>query len=296
MKVFSIAVNSPILSKSQNVSFGIKQNSKELKSSERDTFNHSKNYYNSLLKNADSLIGVFCENTPKINFEMNGKRYNGQYFSDGAVKAVYTFNEAGKKNVICLPSDYMNSIIDWDEVFKEPKNTNYIKSLGLLANDCCKIQPIKINGVLFPAVIMRHYDEHGFKIYDSKTFRDDAPKLDEIINLSDVSYEQLSEIFEGVGKDINILVKNDVCLFSDSYCFAGIEGKKLRLFFHDLGSVPYNDSIKSPFPMSKKEKSENAERIISNLCNVLSYSFESFNAAKQKEKDIVKILRSHIDI
>lgn len=265
----------------------------------KDVFNHSETYYGSLLEKAKKELPLFGKNIPIINFEINGKNIIGEYFADGAIKAVYNFNEYGKKNVICLPSSLSRDISKWSEVFVEPRNTKDIKNLGLLANDYCEIQPIKINNTIFPALKMKHYDEHNFKIYDCKTFGDDAPNLNEMIDLSEISDRQLADIFEGVSNDINTLVKNDVHLFSDSFCFARTNNNKLRLYFHDLGGIPsdnFNNSIWSSNSMNLAEKTANAESIISNIGYIFSYSFRDYSAACKKEKNLIKILKERIDI
>lgn len=163
-----------------------------------------------------------------------------------------------------------------------------------MANDLCEIQIIKINNTLFPALKMRHYDEHNFKIYDAKNFREDAPKLDEIINMSETNYEQLATFLNGVGSDINFLVKNDISLGSDSFCFAMTKDNKFRLYFNDLGCIP-NNSLYRPHKMSNKEKNENAKDLISSVVMQFNYAFKKYNYNEAKNQKLKEILKDCVE-
>ena len=217
-------------------------------------------YYKSLI--TDDLISnlpSFNHSVNIVNLEIDRQIVTGRLLGGGGTKTAYEIVRNGRKEVICLP----NKVGNWKKVLDEVKNTEDIKKIGLLANDMCEVQPIVLNGYTFPAIKMKPFSEHNFKIFDSKNAASSTGKLEATINVKKLTVEKVEKLFDNVVDDINKLMKHNVVLHSDCFNMAQTQDGKLRLFINDIGELS-GDSIhsKKMANLSADAKKEIAKRYI----------------------------------
>lgn len=229
-------------------------------------------YYKALLTD-DLIKGIpkFNCSVPNVTLEIEGKTVVGKLLNGGGTKTVYEIVRDGKKEVICLP----NKAGNWRKVLDEVQNTKEIKRLGLLANDVCEVQPIVINGRVFPALRMKPYSEHDFKIFDTKNRRSNTGKLEDAISVNEFGLKKFESLFDGIIDDVNILIRNNVSLGSDSINLAQTRDGKLRLYINDIGELAresiYSEKMESMSPKGKKEIAERyLEDAVTAFCNGFS--------------------------
>ena len=181
---------------------------------------------------ANKSLKLFSARDTKVPLKINNREVVGYWLDGGGSKCAYRVNLDGEEVCVLLPHN------NWYGALNEPKNTMELKKLGLVTNDYCKIIPVEIEGQKIPALAMKPYDKHSFKIFDKKNPNDD---LDKYFNIGKITEENIEEVFSALVKDVKTIVNNDVRLAYDSFNLALKDGK-LRLYINDL---PYENLIKS---------------------------------------------------
>lgn len=172
----------------------------------------------------NSKTRAFSAIDTKVPMKINGKDVIGSWIDGGGSKCAYRVNLEGEEVCILLPHN------NWFGALNEPQNTVTLKKLGLITNDYCKIIPVEVEGQKFPALAMKPYDKHSFKIFDKKNPNDD---LDKYFDIGKITEDNIDEIFTALVKDVKTLVDNDIRLAYDSFNLALKDGK-LRLYLNDL--------------------------------------------------------------
>ena len=176
-------------------------------------------------------IKAFSAKDQTVDMTICGKNVTGKWIDGGGSKCAYRINLNNEDICVLLPHQ------NWVGVMNEPQNTIMLKKMGLLTNDYCKIIPVEVEGYKFPALISKPYDKHHFKIFDKKNPNDDLSKY---YDLSQITENNIEQVFGDLIKDVKTVVDNNVHLGYDSFNLALKDGK-LRLYFNDL---PYETLIK----------------------------------------------------
>lgn len=183
-------------------------------------------------------IKSFSARDTKVPIKVNGINTVGKWIDGGGSKCAYRVNINNKELCILLPHN------NWYAAMNEPQNTLYLKKLGLVTNDYCKIIPVEIEGQKIPALVSKPYDKHSFKIFDKKNPNDDLSKY---YDINEIRENNIEEVFTDLVRDVKTIVDNDIKLGYDSFNLALKDGK-LRLYFNDL---PYETLVK---PGSKENR------------------------------------------
>ncbi len=196
---------------------------------------------NSIKPYQDLITPELIEKLPRFNnmvktvdLGIDNQTLIGKLLEGGGTKTAYEINRNGVKEVILLP----NKAGNWKQVLEEVPNTKKIKEMGLLTNDYCDVQLVAVNGQTFPALKMKPYSEHNFKIFDSKNRRSSTGKLEVTISADDLTADKIVSRFDGILTDIQTLLNHNVRLGSDCFNLAQMKNGNLRLFFNDLGEIP----------------------------------------------------------
>ena len=105
-----------------------------------------------------------------------------KFLGSGGSKEVFDIEVGGEHYAVALCGlhDMPERIIQkWGNILKEPVNTASLRERGFYVNELCEVKNIKVNGLEFPALMMKRFEDHPFKIYDSKNIGKTA---DEITN------------------------------------------------------------------------------------------------------------------
>ena len=180
---------------------------------------------------ANCRIRSFSARDRVVPMKINGQEVSGKWIEGGGTKCAYRVNMDNEEVCVLLPHS------GWSAALNEPQNTIMLKKLGLLTNDYCKIVPVEVEGVKFPALISKPYDKHSFKIFDKKNPNDD---LDKYFDINKMTEENIEEVFTPLMRDIKTLIDNNIRLAFDSFNIALKDGK-LRLYLNDL---PYENIVK----------------------------------------------------
>lgn len=171
-----------------------------------------------------------------------------RYLGSGGSKEVFDVEIDGGEHfavALCGLQDTPDRVIQkWENVLKEPANTAKLKSRGFYVNDLCEIKNTKVNGIEFPVLVMRRFEDHPFQIFDSKNIGKNAnPLFDEKIELSD---DKMMALMSSVSDEIVRLVREGIRLGRDNFNLCVSEGK-MHLYFNDLGASriePYTEDEK----------------------------------------------------
>ncbi len=155
----------------------------------------------------------------------------------GGTKAVYSVTLNCKKYAmaICQYNDAPGIISEkWSSCLCEPENTKLLQNQGFLVNEESRIVHVAINGYDFPALMMKRYQDHPFRIYDSKNRIQGIP-FSAVKGVDDC----ISEL-QSVRKDIRKLIKAGIVLIGDSFTICS-QNNILRLYLNDLGNLQYDE-------------------------------------------------------
>ncbi len=140
----------------------------------------------------------------KDMFEIEGKKYDARFSGGGGTKNTFQIEQGGKKYTLALPTYVDNPQIaaeKWLDVLEfEPKNTKLLRDKGLKTNDIFDIVPVKVNGAEFPAVLMKPYSEHSFKVGDRKNY-----SFANLLNFEEVDIlndRMFLDLFKDIPKEI----------------------------------------------------------------------------------------------
>lgn len=132
-------------------------------------------------------------NTPKdvienLEIEEIDVKIHGRLGSGGS-KEVYDIELNGAHYAlgICGIQDAPERVVEkWKIVLQEPQNTKFLRDQGFLVNEVCEIKPIKVSGTDFPGLLMKRFQDHDFRIFDSKNIgRNDNPIVNKETKLDD---------------------------------------------------------------------------------------------------------------
>lgn len=184
----------------------------------------SMNLDEALLMYEQSSKRGFSAINREIDFVINGKQYTGTWLGGGGSKSAYKTTILDEEICLLLPNK------NWETALREPSNMLELKKMGLLTNDYCKIVPIKVDGKDFPALMMKPYAKHSFKIFDKKNPND---FLEKYIDLNNLDTNKFNELISDLVKDAKLMSKNKIMLHYDSYNIALVNNKP-RLYLNDL--------------------------------------------------------------
>jgi len=179
----------------------------------------------------NTAIKSFSARDTRVTMKINGKDIVGEWLNGGGSKCAYRVKLDNEEICVLLPHN------NWFGAINEPKNTIILKKLGLITNDYCKIIPVEVEGQKIPALVMKPYDKHSFKIFDKKNPNDDLSKYYDIHKIRE---DNIEEVFGPLVNDVKTLVDNDIRIAYDSFNLALKDGK-LRLYINDL---PYETLVK----------------------------------------------------
>ena len=179
----------------------------------------------------NTAIKSFSARDTRVPMRINGKNVVGEWLDGGGSKCAYRVKLDNEEVCVLLPRN------NWFGAINEPKNTMIVKKLGLITNDYCKIVPVEAEGQKIPALVMKPYDKHSFKIFDKKNPNDD---LSRYYDINKIREDNIEEVFGPLVKDVKTLVDNNIRIAYDSFNLALKDGK-LRLYINDL---PYETLIK----------------------------------------------------
>lgn len=180
--------------------------------------------------------------------EIEGRVANPpKFLGSGGSKEVFDV-EIGEEHyavALCGLQDTPERVIQkWESVLKEPVNTALLKARGFYVNDMCEVRNIRVNGVEFPALVMKRFEDHSFEIYDSKNIGKNANRLfDERTELSD---EKMMSLMSPISDEIIRLVRDGIRLGRDNFNLC-VSEDQMHLYFNDLGPTrvePFLDDEK----------------------------------------------------
>ncbi len=152
-------------------------------------------------------------------------------------KEVYLINLEGKQYALALPGyiDWIQVIKQkWAKAMEEVENTIELKNKGYIVNDEIAIKELLVNGVKFPAILMKPYNEHKFTILDGKNTQGNSnPLLTSEMELDD---DKMMDLCVPLLHDISNLIKDWICLGLDNFNICAVDWK-LRLFLNDLWNM-----------------------------------------------------------
>lgn len=168
----------------------------------------------------------------------------GDKLGSGGSKTVYDAVVDGEPFALALPNttdDVQKMRQKWQNVLKEPDNTEKVRGLGLYTNPTCEVVPTSINGVIFPALKMARYQDLPFPIVDSKNVT--SSTVNGNLLPGTLTIDAYQELMASILPDLEIMIKNGVQVGSDSINICLIEGKP-RIYLNDLGTAvfkPFQD-------------------------------------------------------
>jgi len=166
----------------------------------------------------------------EIPIKIGSAQYIARRLDGGGTKTVYEIEHNNEKVAIALA----NSPERWKNVLNEPQYTREIREAGLLTNDCCGIVPVEVDGKTFPALRMKPYNEHNFRIFDCKNPSDRISKDEGICDFENLTTEQACDMLNDFIDDVNKMLKNNIDIGSDSINLALTKDGKFRLYINDL--------------------------------------------------------------
>lgn len=159
----------------------------------------------------------------------------GGFLGSGGSKEVYSVDYCGKPYALGISGKIdgpAKILFKWYSVLMDPQNTERLRESGLKVNDFCQIVPVTINGFPFPAILMKRYQDHSFKIHDSKNRAN-------YLNGSNIKDDEMClEFMGGLIEDVRTLITEGICLGRDSFNACTLP-TSFRLYFNDLGSAQF---------------------------------------------------------
>lgn len=183
------------------------------------------------------------------NLEIDGVSTESlKFLGSGGSKEVYDAEVGGKHFAvgICGIQDTPERIIEkWEVVLKEPENTDFLRNQGFYVNEYCQIQNIRVNGFEFPAIVMKRFQDHQFKIFDSKNIgKNNNPIADRETDLND---DKMITIMQPVVNEVARLIKNGIRVGRDNFNLCLSNGE-IHLYFNDLGPMKTEAFTKEDAP------------------------------------------------
>lgn len=159
----------------------------------------------------------------------------------GGTKQVYAVVYKGRRYALALPgvgTDPSDIIKEkWEEALHEPENTDKIRALGLLTNPLCKTVKAEVNGVDFPVIVMKRYEDLPFEIRDSKNRKTSSIGATELVS-AQMDDADILRLFDPLLEEIYVLLQYGVRLSSDSINLC-VKNREAHFYFNDLGRAVF---------------------------------------------------------
>jgi hypothetical protein len=176
----------------------------------------------------------------------------------GDSKLVYDAICNGEAFALGLPNTAHNATraaIEWETTLQEPKATDTIRALGLLANVRCEVMPVLVNGHPLDAIRMARYADMPWQIRDKKNPASSIIEGD--IFDAALDRQTFLEATQGIREDILTLLRHGVDVGRDSFNVCVAEGQS-RLYFNDLGTAEFGVLDCEDIPGSAKYHTRHA--------------------------------------
>lgn len=160
-----------------------------------------------------------------------------KFLGSGGSKEVFDVEVGGEHYAValCGLQDTPERVIQkWENVLKEPVNTALLRARGFYVNELCEVKNIKVNGVEFPALVMKRFEDHPFQIYDSKNI---GKKANQLFNdKTELSDDKMITLMSSISDEIARLIRDGIRLGRDNFNLCVSEGQ-MHLYFNDLGAT-----------------------------------------------------------
>jgi hypothetical protein len=155
----------------------------------------------------------------------------------GRTKIVYDAHIGDEHWAIGFPHPWhttQEARTDWQEALREPAATDYLRSGGFLVNDCCRLLPVTVDNIPFPAIGFTPYADLPFDVLDGKNPH--SSSVSRGFFTEPVDETGLRALMRGVQNDIGLAVAGGVRLKMDSLNIGRQKGVT-RLYLNDLAET-----------------------------------------------------------
>ncbi len=154
----------------------------------------------------------------------------------GGSKEVYDIQIGDLHYALAIPGNIDSAEIvadKWQRVLREPISTTRLRDAGFRVNPLSELIGVELDGISFPALIMRRYEDLPFDVRDAKNPRSSIYR--EKIRSFDVDKD-----LERIGETIKSLAQKNIKTGGDSFNLF-VDGEGLDLYFNDLGSCKFEE-------------------------------------------------------